>query len=578
MRRALAAGPRGYLWLPALLSLAVHGTYVANGFTWIDHFDIEQGHAVVPLSQLPGLFLARYGETTFYRPLVALLHSLDAATGGGRPWVFHLTNVVLGAAVAAVAGPFARTLLRVGRAEALVVGLVVAVHPLSWLPVGQISFRPDLLVSLFVMLGVVAHARARRERRVRWVLATAASFAAALSSKETAIVWLPALVGLWELGFRLERAHAVERGTSAPGEQVPTDVTVKLLAAEALVIGTWALLRFAAVPHVWTVDAAPFHGGEALGTRLALLARRFADLLRPAIAPLSDATKLVGALDPWALAGALGTAVGAIVAFRMGLRSRWTKALVVLGIALGPALDLVPLPRLNSPHYAYFAVVPLGMLAALGLQALRRRWQPHSRKLTWAGASLLAALGVVTASGGGRQANDIALFGPEVAADPAFREGLAYLGAARADRGDDEGAARALAAALRDRPGIVAYVDRVSVQINLAGVRLRQHRLDDAEALLAAAATGAAPYRRARIAYNRALIALDRGDYARIAVLLEPTWRSWNRPEPLLLYARALAHVGHPRRAAQVLQRAVPMLESPRREQIAHLARNLATR
>ena len=76
--------PRRYiLWLVVLgITLLTHASYINNDFTALDHIDIEQGKAILSPSQWHMAFAARYGETGFYRPLVTLTYSFDAACMG----------------------------------------------------------------------------------------------------------------------------------------------------------------------------------------------------------------------------------------------------------------------------------------------------------------------------------------------------------------------------------------------------------------------------------------------------------------------------------------------------------------
>src|SRR3990167_1069250 len=86
-----------YFYLLAILifTFLIHVVYLPNGFTWLDHLDIEKGQGIIPLSQLYKAFITRYADTGFYRPVVAILHSLDYAIFQNWAPGFHLTNVLL---------------------------------------------------------------------------------------------------------------------------------------------------------------------------------------------------------------------------------------------------------------------------------------------------------------------------------------------------------------------------------------------------------------------------------------------------------------------------------------------------
>src|SRR5436190_18052077 len=110
MKQTLRHGIRGSThWLPVgtgLFLVAVRFSYFLNGFTWLDHGDLEQKNAVLPLSRLAYAFVTRLGDTGFYRPLVTIIHSLNYAVWGMWAPGYHLTNILVHVAVSLVAGKF----------------------------------------------------------------------------------------------------------------------------------------------------------------------------------------------------------------------------------------------------------------------------------------------------------------------------------------------------------------------------------------------------------------------------------------------------------------------------------------
>jgi tetratricopeptide (TPR) repeat protein len=557
IHRSTASGRRagtplapGVAWLLVpIAALVTHASYVANGFTWLDHLDIERQAAVLPLSDWTTAFVTRFGDTGFYRPLVTLAHSLDRALYGDWAAGFHVTNVLLHAAVVAASVPFVRCLFALGPLEAAVAGLVMAVHPLSSLPAGAISYRPELLLSLFTLLAIRFHASARRSGR--WTAASAAAGATllALLSKETALLYIPALVLVWELASR---------------PPTPWKGSAGLFAAEAVAIAVWLALRLHAVPELWHATSTPLPWSQALGTRLAVLGTRLLELVLPLKPALSDAVRVVGIGSlPALLTSAVG--LGAILlVLRRGLRSPWSVAVIFTGVALAPALNLVPLPRFSSPHYGYLASLSAGALAVLALRTASG--SPKLVRGLQAGLGVwLVTAAVSTFAAGPRYHDDLSLFGPEVARDPWFLEGRSQLGDALVAAHRDELAAQHYEVALKGSEGILAYVDGRSVAINLAGVRLRQQRFAEAEALLAAAARDAPPRLRGPIAYDRALVAWKLGDPERVVALLDAAGTDWQDPEPLLLRVQALRRLGRTDDAVETLRRVLPLVDEPRR-------------
>jgi hypothetical protein len=123
----------------------IHVSYISNGFVWLDHGDIESGRAILPLSDLPHALFSRFGETGFYRPLVTITESIDAAVYGDWAPGFHLTNIFLHLIVVALVPLFLGAFFSLTFFELLFAMLLVGVHPYGWLPVGAISYRPELL-------------------------------------------------------------------------------------------------------------------------------------------------------------------------------------------------------------------------------------------------------------------------------------------------------------------------------------------------------------------------------------------------------------------------------------------------
>jgi tetratricopeptide (TPR) repeat protein len=537
--RRLAPVCRRFLLLaaPLLAAWVTHGSYLDGGFTWLDRGDIEQGRAVVPLGEIATAFHARFGNSGFFRPLVTVAHSLDARAHGLEPAGYHRTNVLLQVAVTAAVLGFGLAFFRLSVAEAALAATIAAVHPLSWLPVGAISYRPELLVTLWSLLAAALYARSRRAGRPPWLAAL--SFLAALLSKETALAWVPALLVCWELGWTGGPGPAAKRLWQRrwPG-----------LALMAAAVAIYLPLRWLAVPEGWGLSPAPLAGAEAAGTRLAVVGKRLAELLSLQPPTLSDAAPVVSPADPWAAGTLLAAAAAAWIVLRRGLRDPLSQGLLVLAVALSPAANLLPLPRFSSPHYGYFALPAVGALAALAWRASRRA----SRLVRIAVALLLgcwaAAMAAGTYSGGHRFADDRVLFEPEVARDPGFREGWHYLGGFYLERGELEKAAAALENALRVDPGRLAFVDVPAARIDLALTRWRQGRLDEADALLARAEGEAPRSMLLLIRYDRALVAVARGEAERVAQLLGGLAPPGEAPEPEALLERA-------RRALQVRSR-----------------------
>ena len=138
----------------------------------------------------------------FFRPLVTLVFVLIDALGGGAPWAFHLSNILLHAAtslvfLATARAIFGRNLASFGAA------LIFAAHPAHCESVQWIAANGDLLAGLFFSIAFYGHVRARSSGARggwRWVALAAGGFILALCSKEIAIMF-PAVAFFYDLMF-----------------------------------------------------------------------------------------------------------------------------------------------------------------------------------------------------------------------------------------------------------------------------------------------------------------------------------------------------------------------------------------
>jgi hypothetical protein len=539
--------------------LMAHASYIPNGFSWLDRGDIVEARAILPLGRLMEAISAPFGNTAFYRPLVTLMLSLDAAIYGLKAWGFHLTNVLLHLCVCAAFAWFVSRFLTVGTG-AVMSGVVVAgIHPLSWLPTGAISYRADLLVVLFLFLAAGSYVEVRKRRDVSWWSGClGVAVALSLLSKETALFWVPGLILSWEV---LRRRTGLSWGN---GSKVGLSVTC------AALVG-YILVRFAVVPDVWHREAVPMAFEEAIATRLASFAVQVGYVLSPRLAALSDATPIVGFAGPAWIGGIAILALSAGVVRGRGGQVGWLCAF--FGIALAPALNLVPLPRFTSPHYGYLASFGVGMAVAVVVDRTLDQRERMSRWIlvsigVWAAVALVS-----TFRGGERFADDVRLFGPAVADDPRFLEGHQYLGDAALREKALNKAAGHYVAALRFRDDTIAYVDWVAVATRLAEIRIRQNRLTEAEQLLTQAEQGASGEALEQVAHDRAVVAQRLGDHERVIKLLEG--RVWNRPEPLLLMARSLAAQGRPDEAVSILRHTLSMLDEKRQKHVTEMIQSI---
>lgn len=180
----------------AVLAVAVFVPSLWNGFAYDDLPIIAQNQNLRSLSGLGELLTQPYwpGERGvdfgLWRPTTSFVLSIIWQASGGAALAFHLANVLLHGAVAALVVRVVSRLLPV--AVAGVAGLVFAVHPVHVEAVANGVGISELIAALLILLAldlVALHDRLTR----RETISVLALYALAFGAKESAIV-LPGLV------------------------------------------------------------------------------------------------------------------------------------------------------------------------------------------------------------------------------------------------------------------------------------------------------------------------------------------------------------------------------------------------
>jgi hypothetical protein len=178
-------------WLPAVLSscLALALYAVTLGGTYVyDDFDILFSD---PRISHPGqwnrFFTESYngGVDNLYRPLTSLSYALQWQIHGDKAWAFHLVNVLLHAAVAALTSELARRLA--GWRAGPVAGLLFASLPVHVEAVANVVGRAELLCALGAVAALLLFAR-RRMTIARAVLITCCFVISVLGKEQGMLV------------------------------------------------------------------------------------------------------------------------------------------------------------------------------------------------------------------------------------------------------------------------------------------------------------------------------------------------------------------------------------------------------
>jgi len=512
--------------LAAALAVLSHVTATSGGYVWLDHAHIEEGLALAAPSAWPSLFLHGFAGTGYYRPLMALSLSVDAAISK-TPALFHWVTLGWHSAAAFMTVIAARALGLSPRA-ALIAGALFAVHPVTSLVASAVAFRSEAMTLFFLLALLVAHLHQRP-------VLSALALAAGVLTKETAWVLGPLFVAALEL-------DRLRKGGSDPNN---ARARRRLLGAEAaaLLVSSGSRLLFA--PALRASQPA-LSLDEHLGSRLAALGKSALALASPVRPSICDAFPVTPIISLYSMLGALALGGVVLIALR-GRAVAWLFALSLL-----PSLQLVPIMRWWSPHYLY---VPL----AFGAMLLASVIEPRLRAF-WLKASLVgvvAALALVSLGDGRRYATDALLWGPEVRRDPTCREGHFFLGDAAWRARDRETAARHYELAATPVPGVLAFADEASALSNLGAVRFEQGRWAEARAAWEPLLDRPIePEKRRLLTHRLAFAALRAGDPQAASRLLEPEMTAEDPlPEALLLRARALHELGREEEARAIVDR-----------------------
>lgn len=346
-------------------------------------------------------------------PLTWLSFGLNYALGGMNPWGYHLGNLLLHAANAALFYFASRRLLATATAPfvgakagdddadrrfqwaAALAALIFALHPLRVESAAWITERRDVLCGFFFLLSILAYLRGTEGDgpiRPRWRALSLLAFAAALLSKAAAMP-LPAVLLLLDV-YPLRRACLGWKRLTL--EKLPWAT----LSAAAAAVALFAL------PRGGWVTTYEQYGPTA---RLAMTAYSLAFYPRKFLWPskLIPLYELPVLLDPleWRFVGSAIAVLGVTLALWL-TRRRWPAGLaawVYSALMVLPVSGIVHSGhQLAHDRYSYLSglgfalLVGGGALWALRLRAAGRVGQLVTAVLGVAAAAAVLGLGVAS--------------------------------------------------------------------------------------------------------------------------------------------------------------------------------------
>ena len=449
----------------AAVTLAVFAPALGHG--WLD-YDDDQNFLRNPHYRGLGAAQLRWMLTGVimghWTPVTWLTHGLDYALWGMNPAGYHLANLLLHAANAALVYGLGRRLLGAARPDAsatalrlgaLAAALLWALHPLRAESVAWITERRDVLAACLGLLAVLAWLRAAATSgptRRGWYLASLALFAVGLLSKSM-LVSLPLVLLVLDV-YPLRRLDL--RAWRSPEARALLLEKVPYLALAAAIVAVTTLTMSGSV-RVTPLD---LYGPAA---RLAMAAYSLTFYPWKLVAPLDlrpmyELPLRVALVDPAFVVAMV--AVAAITAALVAARRRWPGGLaawVAYAIMLAPVSGLIHAgPQLVADRFSYLPSIALCLLAGAGVTGALAR-PGLAQVVPVAAAAWIAALATLTWAQVQIWRDTDTLFAYTLAVDPDCAWCHAQYGGALGNRGDLTEAIPHLRRAVELRPHRAGY-------------------------------------------------------------------------------------------------------------------------
>lgn len=195
-----------FILLAAICFLAYFNS-LSNPFIWDDDALVVKNTLIrsaqnLPLSFTNDLYFGVTSGSNFYRPLQTISYIFDYHFWQLEPFGYHLTNIILQAAVSFLVFLLIFKLLG-NLAVSLAAAVLFAASPLHTEAVTYISGRAEMLMGFFVILALLFFIRSQEKNTASsrlFYISSVFSFSLALLSKEVAIVF-PFIVSGYVLYF-----------------------------------------------------------------------------------------------------------------------------------------------------------------------------------------------------------------------------------------------------------------------------------------------------------------------------------------------------------------------------------------
>lgn len=516
---------------------------LSGDFVWDDRTLILQDYKIQHPRYFSAFFLRDYFEHAdeeikygYYRPLVSLSLMADFLLRGPRPFGFHLTNLLLHAAVSVLVFLFLARVFPRRRGVALVSALVFAVHPVHTESVAWISGRTDLIATGLMLGSLLALAAAPARR---WGLPLSLlCFLLALFAKESALV-LPLFAGAYLAAF--EPGWTRRRAS-------------RLVLLYGLAAAAYLALRFG-VAEVKAGSVAALTPAETVFSSLSTLRLYLGKMILPVnLTAYITNPPAASLLDPRAAAGAVILVLAVFLLIRAWKRGDRPLAFI-LAFALVSLLPLANIVRISGPadmgfpaaeRFLYAPSIALIAAGVVLVSALLRG--PRTRAALAVGVVL--ALAALTVRRNPVWRDEGALFSDALRSSPEAPLLWNNLGIYFSREGRHSEAVESL----RRAAGLAEFSPRVLV--NLASALREAGRPEESLAVLDRAAAGSRV--PAAIRHNRGKILAALGDHRAAAAELEEALELHpGRVEIMIDLAETHKRLGNYDRAEEVYLRAL---------------------
>jgi len=367
--------------LIALIGILVYANVLQGAFVWDDEVLVVKNTYIRDFAHFGNIFTENIlggvrRMSAFYRPLQVLTYALDFSVWKLDPFGYHLGSVLwhVGAAFGVF---FFLTALTVSRRAALWTALFFVVHPVHTEAVSYISGRADSLAALFIFLSLTFYVRCARHSRPGLIMALSLFAAAALLSKEVALL-LPFMALLYHHTLKVKIRPAA-------------------FAALLFVAAGYLILRRFFSAHLAGEMEATLTLAQRIPGSFAAYAQYLRLLVWPAGLHMEYGQSRFSFADPVVWAGV--ALLAASVVFLVKARRRDPLLAFASGwflLTLAPVANIFPVNAYMAEHWLYLPSVGFFLAGAIFLDRWAERGGAGRRGAFMCVVLLVASWGVVT--------------------------------------------------------------------------------------------------------------------------------------------------------------------------------------